>query len=266
MAVLMNPHRRRRTGARRYTALQRAYGFGVRGRRRKRSNGTVIVAATNPSRRRRRSRKAARARRPRRRMSALQRKYFGKRRRHRRARRREVIVAATNPTRRRHHRRRRRTVRVLRVRRNPISSSNVLGSFSDTIVAAFMGMTGALGIDWAWGNLAPSSLQTGMIAPVGRLAASVGLGLLVGAFMGRKMGTEVAIGAATVTLYDVSKTYLQNNVPGLNLSAYVPGLGYLNPAQTVGIYVRRNRMGAYVPRNRMGAYVRGHAAATPRGL
>lgn len=195
--LLVNPvgRRRRRKGPRRFTALQRSYGFGMRGRRRSRRRVTrmarnPVSTITLPARRRSRRRRVS----------------FG-RRRHRRS----------------------------SYRRNPLSlgGMNMSGFLSDTLLPAAIGAAGALGIDMAWGYLPlPAELSSGTFAPVIRIGAAIGLGYLVGMVAGKRFGQEAMAGAITVTLYDLVKGYMANaGGTSSGTGAYV---GYYGSAPSVG--------------------------------
>lgn len=205
----------------------------------------------NPRRRRRRSG-------GRRKMSALQRKYFGKghgritrRRRHRR-RSVPVTVAASNPRRHRRHRRSApRSLRIRRVRRNPMPS---MGSFTRQLYPAVLGAGGALALDLVlgtMGNSLPAMLTDPTVLPFTRMGLAFGIGYVGGMVNGREFGNQMAAGALTVTIYDLVKSYLVTNtqiplaryvklnryvsLKGLgNRRHHLPGLGYIGPARTAG--------------------------------
>ena len=144
--------------------------------------------------------------------------------------------------------------RVLRYRR-----PNPIGNFiSDTLIPSAVGGAGALALDVAVAALPlPASMKTGPMAPLVKVAGSVGLGMLAGQLMGRKTGEQVAAGALTVTIYNLAKTTLNRisggRIPGLSmypdgyLNAYVSGgeLGYEDSGQQVGEYVGGYETGVY---------------------
>lgn len=177
----------------------------------------------NPRRRKRRGGK--------RKMSALQRQYFGGGRRHKRRRKRSAPLLFSNP------RRRSRRRHVMRLRRNP-SLRSATSNLMSGMVPAMVGAAGALGVDWALANFGanlPASFMQGPLYPVTRIAACIGLGMLAGALVNKRVGSQVAAGALTVVVYDTAKQYLVANVPSLGLQRYV-GMG------------RVGRFGRYVGR------------------
>jgi hypothetical protein len=206
------------------------------------------ILLVNPKRRRKKGR----------RMSALQRKYFGKRRtraaspRRRRRRSRSSAVIASNPRRRRrrHTRavrsanpRKRRSRRTLtrsvrrRRHRNP-SLRGALGSFMPVAKAGFIGATGAIGLDFAWGygkQYLPAAIAG---SPMAQYAAKL-LGAILIGVIGNKLpflrgrGRDLAVGASTVVLHDAMKAQIQASFPGAMLGEYLtyaPTVGHMNRA------------------------------------
>ena len=102
-----------------------------------------------------------------------------------------------------------------RYRRNPTG-----GSFAQrTAMPAAIGAAGAIGVDLALALLpVPDTFKTGMMRPIARIAAGIGIGMVVAQFMNRDAGAKAALGAITVIVYDTAKTFLQQNVPALPLS------------------------------------------------
>lgn len=163
-----------------------------------------------------------------------------------------IIPVKANPKRRRRAATSKRRGRR-RVRRNPRGGAFSLKSIiGQDLIPASMGAVGALGVDMLWGYLPiPDALKAGVMAPVARLAAAVGVGYFAGMLGGKRFGQEVTVGAITVTAYDLFKGFLQANVPSIHLSDYVGELDYLGPAMTVdgmGNYVELDQdgMGNYV--------------------
>jgi hypothetical protein len=200
----------------------------------------------------------------RRKMSALQRKYFGKRKRstshkrksravkvtrvsinprpRRRSSSRAVVVS--RPARRRSPRRYARAI-TYRARKGfggrvRSTGLKIAGLIPDKIIPAMVGAGGALLIDMGWGYIPiPAALQTGPLAPLTRIAAILAAGYLAKFVAGEKYAQEFTVGGLTVTIYDLAKTWMQTNVPSVPLSAFVGGMGYVNPA-------RFSPMGAFV--------------------
>lgn len=181
-----------------------------------------------------------------RRMSALQRQYFGggRKRRVRRMRRNPIanLAPAAAP------RRRGRVRSYLASRRARRSSGggglSFNGIVSDMLLPAAIGAGGALALDLAWGNLPiPDSLKTGNMAPIARIGGAVLIGVVAGMVGGKRFGAYAAVGAMTVTIADLAKTWAASSFPSVNLGAYVSrrGMGYYGAARQFS-----PRMGAYV--------------------
>ena len=143
-----------------------------------------------------------------------------------------------------------RAGRALRHRRpNPI---NGLGAFvKNTLMPSVVGGAGALALDVAVGVLPlPAAMKTGPMAPLVKAAGAVGLGMLAGQVMGRRVGEQVAAGGLTVMAYNLSRQLLVKatggKIPGLSeyVSAYPemgeyvdytpPQLGYESSGGQVG--------------------------------
>lgn len=181
-----------------------------------------------------------------RKQSALQRQYFGggRKRRVRRMRRNPIanLAPSTAP-------RRGRVRRYLASRRARRSSGGGGGlSFnrivSEMLLPAAIGAGGALALDLAWGNLPiPDSLKTGSMAPVARIGGAVLIGVVAGMVGGKRFGAYAAVGAMTVTIADLAKTWAATSFPSVNLGAYVSrrNMGYYGAARQFS-----PRMGAYV--------------------
>lgn len=137
-----------------------------------------------------------------------------------------------------------RAGRALRYRRpNPIAF------LTNTLVPSAVGGAGALALDVVIGVLPlPDNLKTGPMAPLVKIAGAVGLGMLAGKVVGRRVGEQVAAGAITVQLYNFAKAQLikfgGGKIPGLSmypdgyLSEYVsghemPALGYTDSGMQV---------------------------------
>lgn len=243
--LLVNPRRRKRRSGRRMPAgLARYWATHRAGRKRTR--------LANP-RRRRRHRRAVMA---------------NPRRRRRRY---------ANP-RRRHHARRYRNPR--RGRSGGRLSLGVQGGLvQGALVPGALGAAGALTLDVVMGYASPYlpvTLQTGWFNVAVKGAAAIGVGMLVGKFLGRERGKVAMLGGLTVVLYGALKTLLTSSgvtLPGLSgyqdytpyrMGAYMPGatgtpgiaglgrLGYVSPAATLGSQAMLSpRMGAYMPRSPM---------------
>jgi hypothetical protein len=197
---------------------------------RRRRKARVTHARRNPRKRRRRA------------MSARQAEFFGKRRR-RGSRRARVIRARRNP-RRRH--RRHYTV----MRRNPSVSSNPVGFVSNTIVPAAVGAVGGVAVNYIFDNYAPTSLQTGVLNPVSRLALAGLLGMAAATVTDNRTGAMVAAGAMTVTVYDMITNFMNGQGVFASSSSSQSQYGNQGGQQQMGRFVNRGmgRVGRFVPR------------------
>jgi len=175
-----------------------------------------------------------------RKMSALQRKYFGKRRGKRRAKE-TVIVATGNPRRRRHKAKRRtfrrnprrRAVARRSFRRNPIrhrrhfrrNPTGLGGFLSGSLIPAAIGAGGAIAVDLLVSNAPlPQTLRQGTVTPaVVRVAASLLIGFGVALVGGEGMGANAAAGGMIVTIYNLVRNYMQQNMPNVKMNRYLSG-------------------------------------------
>lgn len=162
-----------------------------------------------------------------------------RRRRKSASRKRHITLRGTmNPSRRtrRHY------------RRNPSARKfNLMGFVKESLMPSAMGAGGALALDLALAYLPlPAMMKTGVVNSVTRVVGAVGIGMLGGMVMGRKVGEQIGAGALTVVLYDEIKGMLKKAMPTLPLSGSdYPSLEYVNPAINageMGLYV-----GEYVP-------------------
>lgn len=180
-----------------------------------------------------------RRRRSRRKMSAKQAMYFGGGKKRRRSRRRSVALSSGG---RRSFRRSSRRIRHHARRAYSAGGAFSIRSITSDFGPAIMGAGGALVVDWIFGNIPlPATMTTGMMLPVTRLAAAIGVGALAGMALGRATGEKVAVGALVVTSYSIIKNFIQTNVPSLTLARFVPagnlrglpgnGMGYISPAR-----------------------------------
>ena len=174
------------------------------------------------------------------------------------ARRRKNPVPATalmtNPRKRRAKKRASPTVKRFK-RRAKGTALTAKGFLNNTLMPSAVGAGGALGLDVLLGFLPlPAMIKSGPMRPFVRLAGAVALGMIASKVMNKKVGEQVASGAATVVLYDTLKGVLQRAMPTLPLSdgdAYYPGLEYVSPGYQVdmGEYVGEEivqPMGEYV--------------------
>jgi hypothetical protein len=219
----------------------------------------------NP-RKRKRSRSRRRRSNPKRRMPAALRRYWASKRGRRlsnpRRRRRNPMVHAYKRRRPRFRMRnpRRRSLRRLR---NPRGDG-----LMSTLTAGAIGAGGALLLNVVYGYVnpyLPASLQTGLVQTGVLAVGAVGLGYLVGRFVSKDIGDDVAFGGLSVVLYNALSTVAQssglpitNNLSGYadytprRMGAYMRGqpntagfrgLGYVSPAPVVRA---SPRLGAYM--------------------
>jgi hypothetical protein len=195
----------------------------------------------NP-RRRRRSR--ARRRNPsRRRMPAALRRYWASKRGtrlanpRRRRRRRNPIVHGYR--RRRPLSRRRNPRRTYRMRRRSYRRlRNPRGDFMHTLAAGAIGAGGALALNFVYGYVnpyLPASLQTGLVQTAVLGVGALGLGYLVGRFVSKDIGDDVAFGGLSVVLYNAAATIAQG--AGLTITNNLAGYADYTPRR-IGAYMQ----------------------------
>jgi hypothetical protein len=218
--MVLNPRGRKSAGRkkrhRKMTAKQLRYFGPKKSRKAKKAKAKVVIIESNPKRKRR---------------NAVAKK------RHR--------TRATAKTRRRFRSNPRAARR--RFRRNPIGSG-AAGFLGGTLMPAAIGAGGALAVDLAIGNLPlPASMKTGAMLPMVRIAAALGVGMLVGMAGGEEAGSEAAAGGIIVTVYSLMKNYMATSMPSVRMARYV----------SMGAIVRRRRrmarMARYVKMNGLGA-------------
>lgn len=160
------------------------------------------------------------------------------------------ILVLSNPRHKRHAHRRHHKSSRRSYRRNPIMGVSATSAIS-TLKDGALGAAGGLLNDAAYGYLKgylPTPLQDGY----GRIGAKLGMAVLLGVasnMVMRGKGKAIAVGAATVTLHELGKTLINQQLPSVPLGAYEDNalLGY-DSAQIL----RSNGTGAYMPQ---GAYM-----------
>lgn len=223
----------------------------------------------NPRRRKRRRNPSRRSRRM---PAGLRRYWAGKRgtrlaNPRRRKRRRNPVVQGYRRRRPLSRRRNPRRSYRARSRRSYRRLRNPRGDFMGTLTAGAIGAGGALLLSTVFGYVnpyLPASLQTGLVQTGVLAAGALGLGYLVGKFVSKDIGDDVAFGGLSVVIYQAASTVLQgagvpitNNLSGYadytprRLGAYLrgtggtagfKGLGYVSPAPVL----RRPALGAYM--------------------
>ena len=122
----------------------------------------------------------------------------------------------------------------------------------NTLMPSVVGGAGALAL--------PANLKVGPMAPLVKIAGAVGLGMLAGKMVNRRIGEQIAAGAITVQVYNFAKAMLikvgQGKIPGLSMypdgymGEYVSGnempeLGYTDSGLQVGTYMPDDSMAGY---------------------
>jgi hypothetical protein len=253
--MILNPkksHKRRRRGPRKMTAKQLRY-FGPRKKKAAKSSPRVVVVTANPRHKRRST--------------------VSKKRRHRR-------TDNANPKRRtRRFHRNPKSSRRFNFLRNPRAG----GFLDNTLVPAAIGAGGALAVDFLMANVSmlPANMKQGSMLPLVKIGAALLIGLGVGAVAGEEAGGEAAAGGIIVTLYNLTKGYMTQNMPNFRMARYVPmkGLGarrfrrMRGMRSMKGLGIRRRRMARYVamrglgaPRPFMAKRMRGLGASMPPGM
>ena len=105
--------------------------------------------------------------------------------------------------------------RVRRYRRNPIR----MGGAMESVKNGAVGAVGALAVDFALQKIPlPLAMTTGPMLPAAKAAVGIGIGMLVSKLgKNKKLGTQLADGAVTVSLYEFGKQAIG---PSIGLSDY----------------------------------------------
>ena len=163
-----------------------------------------------------------------------------RRRTTRRRRRKTTTTRRRNPVRRRRRTtatRRRRTYR----RRNPRMVQGVMRDLGPAAVGA----TGALGLDFAMAALPlPPMMKTGPVGFISKIAGAIVIGMVARNFVAKRTAEQITAGALTVVTYGAVKGFVQTNMPGIPLGAYISGtnldyyggpgqMGYTNAGMSV---------------------------------
>jgi len=160
---------------------------------------------------------------------------------------------------------------ILGPRRNP-RRFDFAGFMRGTLTPSLIGAGGAIGLDMILAKLPlPAPIKAGPFRPVVRIAGAIGLGMIGGMVLGRRMGEQLTAGAVTVVLYDTLKGFLKPMFPALGVYDDMVALGYQGsavfspdmgqipaiPAELieggVGDYDDTS-MGVYDPMTEMGVY------------
>jgi hypothetical protein len=124
-------------------------------------------------------------------------------------------------------------------RRNPRAIS--LKSITNDILMPGATMAvGGVAVDALYGVLPlPANLKTGVLGSLAKVVVAIGGGMVVGKFLGKKMGTAFALGGVVTQAYGFVKPQLQAMIPGLPMGEYLSemvdpysaGMGYVAPAR-----------------------------------
>lgn len=145
------------------------------------------------------------------------------------------------------------------------------------LTAAFMpaavGAGGALALDIAWGMLPiPPMLKTGpIIAPAAKLIGAGLIGWGAGQMVNRTFGKQVLVGAVTVTVFNIVRTFIGNQFPQVTLGGWnnEETLEFVNAAQFQPDPLMGEYVSGYIPDYEtresagmagMGEYVSGYDA------
>lgn len=126
---------------------------------------------------------------------------------------------------------------------------------NNLIIPAATAGAGAVGLDILWGFVPiPVELKTGAMRHVVKGLGAIMLGMAVGAVVDRRMGDTMALGALTVTMHDAMRELVANNMPGVPLGYYSPGMpaGH-NPG--LGMYVPKGTPTTAPMEGELGYYV-----------
>lgn len=126
-------------------------------------------------------------------MTRKQKKYFGGGAKKKRRRASRGLMAASNP----------RPFRRARAALSSRSGLGTAGGIENMILPVAIGAGAAFGIEMLWQQpFIPAAVQTGLPAGAAKVAASIALGYGVGMIAGKKYGTLVALGGATVAVFN----------------------------------------------------------------
>lgn len=153
--------------------------------------------------------------------------------------------------RRRHHARR---------FRNPIGGrTRAAGGFWGPVLTGSIAFpVAALVTDVAYGYMPiPSSMQTGIMRPIGKLAVAAAIGLAAKYTMPRGVAVMAAAGAIGGVIYDSAKTYMASAFPTLPLSGMGDGMSFSEVPPLALPAATPNYLGAGTTPDYLGAYLDG---------
>jgi len=168
--------------------------------------------------------------------------------RRRPARRRNPVTALAANPRRRPARRSYAARRSIR-RRNPAPRG--MKGIMGTLMPAATAATGALALDVVWGFIPlPIALKTGPMRHLVKGAGAIGMGLLAGMVVNKRVADQFAVGALTVVMHGAMKEAVTRFAPQIALGEYpsiaVPMSEYDENGGSLGEYVEQPGMGEFV--------------------
>jgi hypothetical protein len=166
------------------------------------------------------------------------------------------IRSRSNPGRHSNPRKRR-----FRFRRNPTSlgasmrsRGGVQGFLDSAVMPATVAAVGGLALDAAMNYLPiPDSLTTPALLPFTEIGVAAALGFIAEKIAGPRTGAEIAMGALTISFYELASSYLAGAggaAPAGAVSAVLPDgtMGYFSPAYQAGYYTKNRGVGYYTRR------------------
>lgn len=107
------------------------------------------------------------------------------------------------------------------------------------LMPAAVGAGGALALDVAWGMLPiPAQFKTGpFIGPAVKIGGALGIGWLASMVATKRTADQVMVGAITVTIFNIARTFVANTFPQVTLGNYNNGnwneetIGFVSQAQ-----------------------------------
>lgn len=125
-----------------------------------------------------------------------------------------------------------------------------LGGLPGLLMPAAMGATGALALDIAWGMLPiPAQFKTGpFIAPAVKIGGALGIGWLASMVATKKTADQVMVGAITVTIFNIARTFVANTFPQVTLGNWnEETIGFVNAGQFQADPLIGEYVDGYVP-------------------
>lgn len=144
-------------------------------------------------------------------------------------------------------------------RRNP-RALTLRSLQTDLLMPAVAMGGGALLVDAVYGAVPwPANLNVGPVGALTRAAVAIGAGMLASNFLGKKIGTSVALGGLVTQAYGMAKPQIQAMFPALNMGEFIgwgpqlgyepPGngeMGYVSPARVIAPPQAGTGMGMYL--------------------